>query len=400
MRVQHIKTKYKLHSQSLIKRALRRRRSIRLIKGLTVFAALLIMGISCSSVMLVGRTASFNQLSSTAGADVAASNHTSAVATITKTPSQASAAAPTVHSQASSAGDNVSYPKPAWTKLPLYDDPTNEATQYYESNPDVTGATTFERMGQVPVAQWFGDWDTDIQSSVDAYVSAAAQANTVPVLVLYNIPDRDCGGASGGGAANAASYDQWIQQVASTIGSRTAVTILEPDALLLADCLSPSDQQARFSAMSQAVSILKAEPNTSVYIDAGNPAGEPLNTMAQRLQAANIAGADGFSLNVSYFISTAQNQSYGDQLSKLVGNKHYVIDTSRNGAGGNVTGFTCNPSFAAFGSAPTVNTGDSLNDAWLWIKIPWESDAPCNGAPDAGDVYWSYALQLAANAGW
>jgi endoglucanase len=351
--------------------------------------------------MLIGRTNSINQLTNADYNYAATQGSAPATSqTATKAATQTPAPIKTVSSSAGSIASHITYPKPGWTNVPLYVDPTNEATQYYESNPTIAGASMFERMGQVPVAEWFGDWNSDVQSAVNPYVSAAAQANAVPVLVLYNIPDRDCGGASGGGAATQASYDQWVQQVASTIGNRTAVIILEPDALLLADCLSPSDEQARFQAMSQAVSTLKAEPNTSVYIDAGNPAGEPLNIMSQRLQAANIAQADGFSLNVSYFISTAQNQSYGDQLSKLVGNKHYVIDTSRNGTGGNVTGFTCNPSNAAFGSLPTVNTGDSVNDALLWIKIPWESDAPCNGAPDAGVVYWSYALQLAANAGW
>jgi len=289
---------------------------------------------------------------------------------------------------------------PSWTKLSLYNDPTNEATQYYDSDPGVTGAATIERMGLVPVSEWFGDWTSGIESSVNAYVSSAAQVNAVPVLVLYNIPERDCGGNSTGGAASASAYDQWVQQVSSGIGNNVAVIILEPDALGDLDCLSAPDQQSRLSAMSQAVTILKTHPNTFVYIDAGNASWEPASVMADRLSAANINQADGFSLNVSYFDSTASNQAYGDQLSKLVGNKHYVIDTSRNGAGGILSGTVCNPSGAALGSLPGISTGDRLNDAFLWIKIPWESDGPCNGGPAPGDVFWSYALELAHNAGW
>ena len=290
--------------------------------------------------------------------------------------------------------------KPNWTHLPLYDDPTNEATQYYESDPTMASADLIERMGQVPVAEWFGDWNTDIQSDVNDYVSAAAAANEVPVLVIYNIPDRDCGGNSAGGAANASAYTEWVQQVSTAINNRLAVIILEPDALASADCLSSADQQSRYAAMAQAVTILKTDPNLTLYIDAGNPVWQSVSTMAQRLEAANITGADGFSLNVSYFIPTSQNQAYGDELSKLVGNKHYVIDTSRNGGDQQVTGLVCNPLSASLGTLPTVNTGDPLNDALLWIKIPWESDAPCNGGPAAGDVFWSYAIQLAENAGW
>ncbi|HUC88193.1 MAG TPA: glycoside hydrolase family 6 protein [Candidatus Binatia bacterium] len=300
---------------------------------------------------------------------------------------------------ADSSGDTTSA-KPSWTHLPLYDDPTNEATQYYESDPSMANANLIERMGQVPVAEWFGDWDTDIVSSVNDYVTAAAAANAVPVLVMYNIPDRDCGGNSTGGAANATTYTQWIQQVSSAIDNRLAVIILEPDALGDVGCLATADQPSRFAAMAQAVTILKTDPNLTLYIDAGNPVWQSTTTMAQDLEAANIAGADGFSLNVSYFISTAENQTYGDALSKLVDNKHYVIDTSRNGGDQQVGGVVCNPLTASFGTSPTVNTGDPLNDALLWIKIPWESDGPCNGGPAPGDVFWSYAIQLAENDGW
>src|SRR6185503_13638422 len=61
-------------------------------------------------------------------------------------------------------------------------------------------------------ADWFGDWSGDIQSKVDVRVSQIAATGALPVLVAYNIPDRDCsGGQSGGGAGNAAEYRDWIR---------------------------------------------------------------------------------------------------------------------------------------------------------------------------------------------
>lgn len=290
-------------------------------------------------------------------------------------------------------------PKPAWVSKSLFTDPTNTATQYAAANPTVAGAGYIARMGQTPVAQWFGDWNTNVGSDANTYVSAAASAGKVPVLVAYNIPLRDCGGYSVGGAAAVASYAQWAQQLALGIGNRTAVVILEPDALGAVDCLPAAAQQDRYRAISQAVTILKANAQTSVYIDAGTPVWQSTAMMSARLKAANVAAADGFSLNVSYFASTAQNRVYGDRLSSLIGYKHYVIDTSRNGGEHAVTGMQCNPSFASFGDTPTTNTGSALNDALLWIKIPWESDGPCNGSPGPGQPYWSYAIQLAQNAG-
>ncbi len=292
-------------------------------------------------------------------------------------------------------------PKPAWVNKALYTDPTNTATQYANANPSAEGAGYIARAGQMPVAEWFGDWNANVTSSVNRYVSAAASTGSVPIVVAYNIPHRDCGGYSVGGAGALANYTSWIRQVSAGIAGRTAVVILEPDALGAADCLpTQALQNERYESLAQAVTILKAQPNTYVYIDAGTPVWQPANVMSTRLKAANVAAADGFSLNVSYFATTAANQTYGDKLSALVGYKHYVIDTSRNGGNNYPTGMQCNPSFASFGSAPTTNTGRALNDALLWIKIPWESDGQCNGSPGPGEPYWSYAIQLARNAGW
>ncbi|USN96987.1 MAG: glycoside hydrolase family 6 protein [Candidatus Nomurabacteria bacterium] len=291
-------------------------------------------------------------------------------------------------------------PKPSWVTMPLYTDPNNGAAQYIAKNPSINGASYIERMAKVPVAQWFGDWNSNVKVDVDNYVAAAAAKRSVPVVVVYNIPHRDCGGYSTGGANNFSSYTKWIEQVAAGIGNRTAVVILEPDALGALNCLPSSQRQERTQSIAQAVTILKAHAQTAVYIDAGTPVWQPVNVMASRLKIANVAAANGFSLNVSYFSSTAKNRTYGNQLSSLIGNKHYVIDTSRNGANHAVTGMQCNPSFAALGEMPTTNTGSALNDALLWIKIPWESDGSCNGSPGPGEGYWSYAVELAKNAGW
>ena len=407
IRLNRLKRKYTLYPSKLDRWGIRLKRHEKVIKLIPIYLVLVMAIASITSTFFVGhlndseRTA--RKTISDGGGTVSFHAKVSLFKSVAGIPQSAQSTPTTQISPPASPDvdsvDKVSA-KPSWTHLPLYDDHTNEATQYYESNPSMASADLIERMGQVPVAEWFGDWDTDIQSAVNSYVSAAAAANAVPVLVIYNIPYRDCGGNSAGGAADASAYVQWVQQVSTAINNRVAVIILEPDALAGAECLSPADQQSRYGAMGQAVTILKSDPNLALYIDAGTPVWQSVSTMAQRLEAANITDADGFSLNVSYFIPTSQNQTYGDELSKLVGDKHYVIDTSRNGGDQEVTGIVCNPLSASLGALPTVNTGDPSNDALLWVKIPWESDGPCNGGPEPGDVFWSYAIQLAENAGW
>jgi endoglucanase len=122
--------------------------------------------------------------------------------------------------------------------------------------------------------------------------------------------------------------------------------------------------------------------------------------MATRLKSAGVAGARGFFLNVSNFRTTAGELSYGDQLSALIGGKHYVVDTSRNGLGPTADSQWCNPAGRALGNRATTATGDALADAFFWIKRPGESDGTCNGGPAAGQWWAGYALGLAQRAAY
>jgi endoglucanase len=68
------------------------------------------------------------------------------------------------------------------------------------------------------------------------------------------------------------------------------------------------------------------------------------------------------------------------------GLRHFVIDTSRNGRGawapepGKYTGDPepwCNAPGRGLGPRPSADTGVPLVDAYLWIKVPGESDGSC-----------------------
>jgi endoglucanase len=219
----------------------------------------------------------------------------------------------------------------------------------------------------------------------------------LPVFVAYNIPGRDCGQYSAGGANGADAYKKWIRAFANGLGNRRAVVILEPDALAGMGCLSAPLQQQRVDLIHDAVRVLKAK-GAAVYIDAGHARWINPPEMANRLNRAGIAEADGFSLNISNFLGTAVNVAYGTEVSKRVGNKHFIIDTSRNGQNATDAGNWCNPTGQRVGPAPTTHTGNVLVDAFLWIKTPGESDGTCGGGPAAGKWWGEYALGLAGGA--
>ncbi len=226
----------------------------------------------------------------------------------------------------------------------------------------------------------------------------ADAAGKTAQLVVYGIPGRDSGSYSAGGPMSESQYYAWISSIGYGIGSGKAIVTLEPDSIGLLSRLSASDQTARLRMLSTAVTILKKQPNVRVYIDASTWLA--LDTDSQLLAQANIGHADGFALNVSGFQTLNNMYTYGDSLSSLVGGKHFVIDTSRNGQGplGNPTVW-CNPPGRGPGALPQGSAaGHPLVDALLWLKLPGESDGSCNGAPPAGQFWPAYALGLISNA--
>lgn len=282
----------------------------------------------------------------------------------------------------------------------FYVDPSSKAKRAADSirSTQPADAAQLDKIASGAQADWFAEWSGDILAAIDRRVSKVAAAGAVPVLVAYNIPNRDCsGGYSAGGAKDGAAYRDWIRRFALGIGSRRAVVILEPDALAqLEKCGGAAQQQDRLDMIWDAVQVLKGNAATTVYIDAGHSTWLSADLAASRLAAAGLAEADGFSLNVSNFNPTAREVAYGKAIASKTADKHFVVDTSRNGLGPSTT--WCNPTGEALGVLPTSSTGDASVDAYLWVKRPGESDGTCNGGPSAGTFWTDYAVGLAQRA--
>ncbi len=261
---------------------------------------------------------------------------------------------------------------------------------------DPEKAKILDRIAKEPQAFWLGDWNADIFRTTQHFVNRAVKQGTVPVMVAYNIPHRDCGQYSKGGSSAKEEYQEWIRRLAMGIGERAAVVVLEPDALgHIQECLTKEQIEERFALIKDAVRVLRQNPNTVVYIDAGHARWVKVPDMAARLKKAGIADAHGFALNVSNYVSTEENTEYGKKLSEAVGGAHFVIDTSRNGNGAADGDAWCNPAGRKIGQAPTTQTNDPLVDAYLWLKRPGESDGTCNGGPEAGKFWLEKAIELA-----
>lgn len=247
-----------------------------------------------------------------------------------------------------------------------------------------------------PQARGFGGWEGDkVSQWVNRYVSQAAQDGSMPVLIAYNIPIRDVGGYSKGGAASAQAYRTWIRQFAAGIGQHKAVVILEPDALVHTVYLKGEQKEERFALLADAVDVLSALPHTLTYIDAGNILGPPPAELAAMLKRVGVAKVQGFSLNVANYQATEVLRPYAEAVSKNAGGAHWVIDSGRNGLGaGPDKEAYCNVRGRGLGHPPSGDTKIPLLDAYLWVIRPGESDGTCNGDPPPGNYIGDYGLEL------
>ena len=279
----------------------------------------------------------------------------------------------------------------------MYVNPNSDARQQAEAwaSSRRDDAALMRRMADQPQAVWFGDWNRDPRGDVDRLLASAQ--GQLAVVSVYNIPYRDCGLYSRGGSGGADEYRRWILDFSRGIRGRPLAIVLEPDALPGADCLPARLRDERFVLIRDAADALK-KAGAFVYLDAGNANWKSPQDMATRLNQAGIESADGFALNVSNFQPVKAITAYGDRLSGLVAGKHYVVDTSRNGRGSTSSREWCNPRGQGLGPLPTASTSNALVDAFLWVKVPGQSDGTCNGGPNAGKWWPDYALELARGA--
>jgi endoglucanase len=206
----------------------------------------------------------------------------------------------------------------------------------------------------------------------------------------------------------------------------------------------------RFAMLNYAVDKLKENPGTKVYLDATHSGWLGAGDAADRLYQAGVLRANGFFLNVSNYQVNERLEKYGAWVAKCVwfgdpgsgswggthfewcasqyspanpndfstwaltdqwykdnvesqtwvpypgdaGLKKFVIDSSRNGQGPWTPTASypdpqdwCNPPDRGLGVRPTANTGSALLDAYLWVKLPGESDGECTrGLGPAGET--------------
>jgi endoglucanase len=297
----------------------------------------------------------------------------------------------------------------------FYVDPNSGAAtaqaHYRHSNPAMSAL--LGDIASEPGAHRFYMWNmgSNVSGQVSHYLEGTQvqEPGTTVMLSTYTLVHDHCGYTAT--PAMAARYEDFMHQVAEGIGNYHAVFFLELDSLITAPCLTHPQLAIREAELASAVASLEADPHVLVYLDAGAADAVKYRQMATWLRASGVAQAQGFFLNSTHFDWTSSEIHYGQQISRVLGGAHFIVNTGENGKGplaptqrvGHGNEVLCNPPGRGLGplsvsGGVAQQTDYAQTDGLLWFSNPGGSGGQCvKGAPPTG-VYWpEYAAMLARN---
>ena len=279
----------------------------------------------------------------------------------------------------------------------------------------------------------------------------------VPVIVVYDLPNRDCSAKASAGELKVEEggeqryRTEYIDAIAAELAKfpeLKVAAVVEPDSLPnvatnmnVEHCAKSADIYKH--SIAYTISKLSL-PNVYLYLDAAHAGW--LGWIGNREKMGQIfkdvvemaGGPDrirGFATNVSNYNALEgdwgkklePSNPCGNELDYVDGltetfakygfeNKGVIVDTSRNGVQETRTkwGHWCNVKGAGLGERPKVAPREHV-DAYYWVKPPGDSDgvsdpnAPrfdefcaspdsAENAPQAGQWFTSYFIDLVKNA--
>jgi endoglucanase len=243
------------------------------------------------------------------------------------------------------------------------------------------------------------------------------QPGAVPQLVVMRHLGKACSPTYlAGGRREDARYRKWIHNFARVIGDRRVLIAFEPDSIGTVDCLAKHRRKARWKTLRYGVEQLAKLPNATVYLEGGASDWEHPTVVAKKLRRIGVSKVRGFMVNVTHKAYTKHSVQHCVDVSRLLGGKHCIVNTSHNGNGalhyrkwidrsrGRWRRITvwCNPPNEALGPQPTTTAVQrpDVVDGYFWIARPGYSNGFCNGGPKVGGWWKERALLLAKRAKW
>jgi len=271
-------------------------------------------------------------------------------------------------------------------------------------------AAVLAKYADNPMGKTFASFVTNPGTTVRQYLerSQREEPGSIPFLNLSRLEGASCPWRPKYPKDSVSSIESWVNAFSRAVGNYRVEIALETDRLAVINCLPRWGQARRYREISYEVHLLHTNnPNAIVYIDAGaSDWGKSPQVMANRLRKADVAEAQGFQLGASHFAWTSAEIRFGLAISRLLGGKHFIINTNANGWGPRPRYYSpyykpaCIPTGEGVGIRPTVQTPDPHIDAFVWAGVPGYENGSCigYGAGSPYQFYPSLAMSLARNA--
>ncbi|KAK7552457.1 glycosyl hydrolases family 6 protein [Phyllosticta citricarpa] len=315
------------------------------------------------------------------------------------------------------------------------------------------------RVASVPTFLWMSSRDS-IQKlrpfAEEAQHLVRSGAKLLLPLVIYNLPDRDCGAKASSGELRIADNGvdlyktSFVDPIAATIKQFPELKFVLVIGTLgnLVSNINKTKCRNALEAHKESVSYALRTfdfPNVYTYVDGGNsgwwgftmnmgPAAKLVGEVWRRAGrprsfrglATNTANYNAWSVtqcaNYTQGSRNCDEKRYINAIAPLLRQEgtpaHFITDMGRSGVqptGQWVWGDWCNALNTGFGLRPSTHTDDPLLDAWVWIKPGGESDGTSSvmaerfdpkcgqadakqPAPEAGQWFQEYFEQLLRNA--
>ncbi|KAH4084079.1 glucanase [Parastagonospora nodorum] len=317
-------------------------------------------------------------------------------------------------------------------------------------------AASATKVAQIGTFMWI---DTRAKIDIVEDTIKDVPCDQIAALVIYDLPGRDCAAKASNGELPVGSLEtyktEYIDPIVAIFKKYPNIAIalvIEPDSLPnlvtnanLQTCKDSAEGYRK--GVAYALKSLNL-PNIAMYIDAGHggwlgwndnlkPGAKELATVYKdagspkqvRGVSTNVAGWNAYDLSPGEFskatdaqYNKAQNEKlfvsmFSPELKSAGMPGQAIIDTARNGVTGlrKEWGDWCNVKGAGFGVRPTGNTGNTLVDAFVWVKPGGESDGTSDSSatrydsfcgkddafkpsPEAGQWHQAYFEELVKNA--
>ena len=257
-----------------------------------------------------------------------------------------------------------------------------------------------EKIGDFPQAHQFslytaGGSGPAIYTQVQNYLCRMQRTDpgATAVITTYFIRHAGCGSGA------QPNFDAEVAALKAAVGQFSALIFVEEDAIDTICFNNPAAVRTRAALLKDEIDQLSQLPHALLYVEGGTSDANSAANAARVLNASDAHKIRGFFLNDTHFNWSYREIQYGNQISRLTGGLHFVVDTRGNGRGpirnpdpvhqGNEQ--LCNPPHRGLGPTPGASDGRSYGmyspnlDGFVWVTTPGESAAPtCPGGRYTG----------------